>query len=54
MDSLNSYTRKFIGLLLQGSHGKDLERCKKMLDSLMSELKRRRQKSPVDHKFILN
>ena len=56
---LNSYTRKFIRFLLLGASEEELARCKKKLDSLLGELKRRRAEKLMEEeidqeKILLN
>jgi len=42
LDTVNHYTKKFIHFLLVGGNQQEFHNCKKVLDSLVQELKRRR------------
>jgi len=42
MDALTKYTRRFIHFLLEGEHNEDYQNCKRTLDILMNELRRRK------------
>jgi len=62
MDALTKYTRRFIHFLLEGEHNEDYQNCKRTLDILMNELRRRKtqfQKNDEMHehdnlKHVLN
>jgi len=42
MDTVGRYTRKFIRFLLVGGDEKEVNDCRRILDSLIRELRRRR------------
>lgn len=44
MDTLNKYTKRFIRFLLEDGKQEELENCRKKLDYLISEIRRRRRK----------
>ncbi|MER3499115.1 MAG: hypothetical protein C4308_11020 [Chitinophagaceae bacterium] len=47
LDTVNHYTRKFIHFLLVGGGQQELIKCKKILDSLIKELQRRRTNKKI-------
>jgi hypothetical protein len=42
MNALTKYTRRFIHFLLEGEHNEDFQNCKRTLDILLNELRRRK------------
>jgi hypothetical protein len=45
MDALTKYTRRFIHFLLEGGENDDFLNCKRTLDLLLTELRRRKKQA---------
>ena len=54
MEIVNEYTRRFIRFILEGAQEQDLDSCRKTLDSLVRELRRRRTEKDLQDDDQLN